>query len=76
MNGVMKVGSIVLTKQPGENLFRMDEMGYFAFGGSTIIMLFPQGAISFDHDLLENSFQPLETLIKMGDSIGTSTMYK
>lgn len=51
------------------NVVRMDEMGYFAFGGSTIVMLFQPGT-KFDSDLLANSRDQLETLIKVGDRIG------
>ena len=48
----------------------MDEHGYFAFGGSTIILLFQKDKITFDTDLLENSEQSLETLVRFGNSIG------
>ncbi|KAI9094104.1 phosphatidylserine decarboxylase-domain-containing protein [Phlyctochytrium arcticum] len=68
--GAMMVGSIVLTSKEGQEVKRTDEHGYFAFGGSTIILLFERDAIEFDHDLLENSEQNLETLVKMGTSIG------
>lgn len=51
------------------NISRMDELGYFAFGGSTIVMLF-QPECKFDSDLLANSRDQLETLIKVGDRIG------
>lgn len=70
--GAMMVGSIVLTSTPGEPLKRMDEHGYFAFGGSTIVALFQEGTIEFDRDLLSNSSQHLETLIRVGSSIGIS----
>lgn len=69
--GAMMVGSIRFTCVPGQSISRMDELGYFAFGGSTVVVLFPQDSIQFDKDLLENSNQQLETLIKMGDSIGS-----
>jgi len=49
------------------------EHGYFAFGGSTVLLLFQPGAIVFDHDLLQNSSNQLETLVKVGSSIATST---
>jgi len=74
--GAMMVGSIVLTSTPGVKLHRMDEHGYFAFGGSTIVALFQEGAIEFDRDLLSNSSQHLETLIRVGSSIGISTYNK
>jgi phosphatidylserine decarboxylase len=74
--GAMMVGSIILTSKPGVKLHRMDEHGYFAFGGSTIVVLFQEGSIEFDRDLLNNSSQHLETLIRVGSSIGISTFNK
>ncbi|KAJ3018929.1 hypothetical protein HKX48_002532 [Thoreauomyces humboldtii] len=68
--GAMMVGSTVLTSEKGAQVKRMDEHGYFAFGGSTIILLFERDVIDFDGDLLENSEHNLETLVKMGNSLG------
>ncbi|KAK9763249.1 phosphatidylserine decarboxylase [Basidiobolus ranarum] len=68
--GAMMVGSIELTCEPGQRYSRMDEFGYFAFGGSTIVLLFQQGMVRFDTDLVENSQRSLETLIQVGNSIG------
>jgi phosphatidylserine decarboxylase len=68
--GAMMVGSIEITCGAGDQLARLDEIGYFAFGGSTIVMLFPPGAHVFDEDLLENSRECLETLVKVGQTLG------
>ena len=68
--GAMMVGSIHLSTQRQMSVQRMDELGYFAFGGSTIICVFKPGAIEFDRDLLENSSKQLETLVRVGNSIG------
>uniref|UniRef100_A0AAD7XA06 phosphatidylserine decarboxylase n=1 Tax=Trametes cubensis TaxID=1111947 RepID=A0AAD7XA06_9APHY len=72
--GAMLVGSIRWTggAQKGTNVKRGDELGYFAYGGSTIVVLFPQGLIKFDDDLVQNSAVPIETLVKVGDSLGRS----
>jgi hypothetical protein len=43
---------------------------YFAYGGSTVIAVFPKGLIEFDADLLKNSEDTIETLVKVGYSIG------
>ncbi|KAJ9064507.1 phosphatidylserine decarboxylase [Entomophthora muscae] len=72
--GAMMVGSIVLTSTPSERVERLDEHGYFAFGGSTILVLFQKGTIQFDADLLRNSSKKLETLLRVGNSIGVSTL--
>lgn len=65
--GATMVGSIVFTKKTGDNIvkfyflcnlsqtIRGDEVGYFAFGGSTVLLLFEKGKIKLDADLLANS---------------------
>ncbi|KAJ3300206.1 hypothetical protein HK104_003435 [Borealophlyctis nickersoniae] len=70
--GAMMVGSIILTTTEGQQVKRMDEHGYFAFGGSTIILLFEKNVLQFDKDLVDNTEQHLETLVKMGNSIGVA----
>ncbi len=52
----------------------MDEHGYFAFGGSTILVLFQGQKIEFDKDLVENSEKCIETIVKVGNSIGRSLL--
>ncbi|KAK1222118.1 hypothetical protein PQX77_015042 [Marasmius sp. AFHP31] len=70
--GALLVGSVLWTKgaEKGSIVRRGEELGYFAYGGSTIVVLFPKGGIDFDEDLLNNSNKSLETLVKVGDSIG------
>jgi hypothetical protein len=63
--GAMLVGSIIITAQVGSELKRTDEMGYFAFGGSTLIVVFEKGKMNFDHDLLDNSDKTVETLVSL-----------
>lgn len=70
--GAMMVGSIVITATGGNPISRLDEIGYFAFGGSTIVVLFPPRTIQFDADLLANSREQLETLVQCGNSVGTA----
>ncbi|KAJ1923303.1 phosphatidylserine decarboxylase [Tieghemiomyces parasiticus] len=70
--GAMMVGSVVITSEVGRTYSRMDEHGYFKFGGSTIILLFEKDRMDFDDDLLNNSQIPIETYLKMGATIGTA----
>lgn len=70
--GAMMVGSTVITRKPGEDVHRAEELGYFKFGGSTILVLFEPGAMQFDDDLIDNSNGALETLLRVGMSIGHS----
>ncbi|KAF9365473.1 hypothetical protein BGX34_009902 [Mortierella sp. NVP85] len=71
--GAMMVGSIVLTTTPGHEVERMEEHGYFAFGGSTIVLLFEPNTIQFDEDLLRSSKEQIEMLVRVGMRIGSST---
>lgn len=68
--GAMMVGSTVITAKEGDHVKRADELGYFKFGGSTLVVLFEPGKIKFDADLVDNSSQALETLVRVGMAIG------
>lgn len=61
--GAMMVGSTVITQKEGAQVNRADELGYFKFGGSTIVLLFEPGKMKFDDDLTDNSNGALETLV-------------
>eukprot|EP00297_Palpitomonas_bilix_P009578 CAMPEP_0113881806 /NCGR_PEP_ID=MMETSP0780_2-20120614/8586_1 /TAXON_ID=652834 /ORGANISM="Palpitomonas bilix" /LENGTH=339 /DNA_ID=CAMNT_0000868715 /DNA_START=283 /DNA_END=1299 /DNA_ORIENTATION=- /assembly_acc=CAM_ASM_000599 len=68
--GAAHVASIKMSKREGEEVKKGEELGYFAYGGSTVVLLFKEGAVQYDDDLLSNSKGGAETLIKMGDSLG------
>ena len=51
---VDQVGSINFTAEVGSTYSKGDEMGYFAFGGSTTIALFQKDAVVIDADLVSN----------------------
>ncbi|KAK3325811.1 phosphatidylserine decarboxylase-domain-containing protein [Apodospora peruviana] len=70
--GAMMVGSTVITRNDGNEVKRAEELGYFKFGGSTIVLLFESGKMVFDDDLVDNSNGALETLIRVGMSVGHS----
>ncbi|KAM4066003.1 phosphatidylserine decarboxylase [Hirsutella rhossiliensis] len=70
--GAMMVGSTVITRNEGDYVKRAEELGYFKFGGSTILVLFEPGKMRFDDDLADNSSGALETLVRAGMSIGHS----
>ena len=54
----------------GSTVERMQEKGYFDFGGSTVVLVFQKDAIEFSADLLTNSKKRVETLVKVGETIG------
>lgn len=70
--GAMMVGSIKPTVNEGDHVKRGQEFGYFAFGGSTIVVLFEKGVVEWDEDLLVNGHACLETLVRVGMGIGRS----
>ena len=61
--GAMMVGSTIITRKPGETVKRAEELGYFKFGGSTVLLFFEPGKMVYDDDLVENSKSALETLV-------------
>jgi phosphatidylserine decarboxylase len=62
----------VQTYRAGTQVQRGDEKGYFKFGGSTCILFFEKGSIRFDDDIVRNSQNGLETLVKMGERLAVS----
>ena len=69
--GAMLVGRIV--NHHGEcTVRRGEEKGMFEFGGSTIAMLFEKDSIRIDSDILRNSANGDETIVKYGEKIGTN----
>lgn len=62
--GAMMVGSTVITRKKGDEVKRTDELGYFKFGGSTLLLLFEPGQMRYDDDLVDNSNSALETLVR------------
>lgn len=58
----------------GDQVTRMQEKGYFAFGGSTVVIVCEPGAVDWDEDLLAQSRQGVETLVRVGETIGRATL--
>ncbi|MBE6639449.1 MAG: phosphatidylserine decarboxylase [Ruminococcaceae bacterium] len=72
--GAMMVGRIVnhnITEYK-----RGDEKGYFAFGGSTVILVIKKNAVDLDPCFLENTRQGLETRVFCGETIGQASHTK
>lgn len=70
--GAAGVGGINIVGEEGVTYEQGDEHGYFTYGGSTLLMLFQEDTIEFDEDLVRNSKQPIETLVRVGERIGRS----
>lgn len=71
--GALGVGKIRQVHDPKLNFARGDEKGYFAYGGSTVIILGQPGFWRPDDDLLEQSRQRRETFVRLGEPIASST---
>lgn len=70
--GATFVGSIHQTYQAHQYCKKGEEKGYFSFGGSCLILLFPKDSIEFDADLVEASRQGIEVKCLMGQILSRS----
>lgn len=68
--GATTVGSICQTYTAGQRQKKGTEKGYFQFGGSALILLFPPKSIQFDQDLLNAAQQGFEIRCLMGQRMG------
>ncbi len=68
--GAMCVGKIVQSYSADQPFQRGQEKGYFLFGASTVILLGEPGRWTPDRDLLDQTSQGRETLVKLGKKIG------
>ena len=69
--GALLVGKIVNHHGPA-TVKRGQEKGYFQFGGSTVVLLLKRDTAVLDSDILENSQDGIETVVKLGEKIGTA----
>ncbi|MBW0462011.1 hypothetical protein O181_001726 [Austropuccinia psidii MF-1] len=68
--GAMMVGSIKMTIKVGDRVTKGQDIGYFAFGGSTILTVIQSEKIEWDEDLKTNSSRSIETLVRVGTRVG------
>lgn len=66
--GAMMVGKIVNHKET--TCIKGQEKGMFEFGGSTVVILVQKEQIVIDEDIVNNSMQDKETVVKLGEKIG------
>lgn len=70
--GALCVGRIVATHPTDQPFRRGDEKGYFLFGASTVIVFGEAGRWRPDADLLDQTAQHRETLVRLGERIATA----
>jgi phosphatidylserine decarboxylase len=72
---MMEVGALLVGKisnYPGlTGVIRGQEKGMFQFGGSTVVLLLEPDVLEPDQDILRNSQAGEETIVKMGERVGT-----
>ena len=67
--GALMVGKIKNHQGKGK-IIRGEEKGMFLFGGSTIILLLNSGEVQVEELFFENTKNHLETVVKLGESLG------
>jgi len=72
--GAMGVGRIVNNHQI-HKFKKGEEKGYFEFGGSTIVVLVKKNILVVDKDILENSKENIETIVKYGEGIAKNNLF-
>lgn len=68
--GALMVGRIVNYEKGPCVVARGAEKGRFEFGGSTVVLLLKAGVVEVSPDLLQNTREECETLVKMGEVLG------
>ena len=69
--GATMVGSLNTTFEANTLVEKGQEMGYFAFGGSTVVLIFDSKHFKIDADLLLNTKNNIETYLHMGDQLAS-----
>ncbi|MBQ8586599.1 MAG: phosphatidylserine decarboxylase [Oscillospiraceae bacterium] len=68
--GALLVGKICNHLDAPGKMEKLQEKGYFAYGGSTVILLLQKDRVQMDADILEHSARGIETKIHLGEKIG------
>ena len=76
----MKLSEKITSVLPGSSntgkqvvIEKGEEVGFFEFGGSSIVIAFEPGRIQFDQDLKEASSQLIEMDVELGMRLGRAT---
>lgn len=70
--GAFAVGRIVSTDAAPGRHEKGAEKGYFGFGGSSVLLAFKRGAVTFDDDVVEASARGLASRVRMGERIAVT----
>lgn len=72
--GALLVGKICNHSEAAGSVAKLQEKGYFEYGGSTVILLLKKDAVTVDADILQYSAQGIETKVKIGERIAICKM--
>lgn len=67
--GALLVGKICNHNETAGSFAKLQEKGYFEYGGSTVILLLKKDAVTVDADILQYSAKGIETKVKIGERI-------
>ncbi|KAL9126120.1 MAG: hypothetical protein Q9217_004781 [Psora testacea] len=74
--GATDVGTVAIHEKwqkAGAKIGKGEELGIFQFGGSSIVVVFEKGRITFDEDLLSMSKRAIAVDVDVGMSLGKAT---
>ena len=71
--GAMLVGRIVNENPESGRISRGEEKGHFEYGGSTVIVLIPQGKAELRKDISESVDTGTEIPVVMGETVGSAS---
>lgn len=72
--GALLVGKICNHNETAGSFAKLQEKGYFEYGGSTVILLLKKDAVTVDADILQYSAKGIETKVKIGERIAAQTL--
>ena len=72
--GALLVGKICNHNETAGRFAKLQEKGYFEYGGSTVILLLKKDAVTVDADILKYSAQGIETKVKIGERIAAQNL--
>lgn len=76
---MMEVGALLVGKIVNHHgraqVSRGQEKGWFQFGGSTVVLLLEKDKVIVDEDILSNSGEHVETIVKLGERIALAAKH-
>jgi phosphatidylserine decarboxylase len=69
--GATNVGSIQYVTAAGAAVAKGERRGWFEFGGSSVVTLFPPNTVCLSKDLIDATHEGIELYARMGDVLGS-----